>query len=114
MRKLLIVAVASLLWAPGPAGSTPSRHGPEGCQAFNPVQPRCSYTVTHTSATPITGVAGVGEWVVKVKRGRKTVTYSSPGYGEPTALEIAFKEGDKVTASAVSPGSGLSVGHIDP
>lgn len=114
MRKLLILAVSALVLAPGTSGSAEERRAPEGCQAFNPVQPSCTYTVTHTSATPVTGVAGVGDWVVKVKRGRQKLTFSSPNYGEPTAMEIAFKDGDKVTATALSPGSGLTVGHVDP
>ncbi|MGH2729485.1 MAG: hypothetical protein ACRDJI_02630 [Actinomycetota bacterium] len=111
MRKSVATAVmAGLLVIPVPAGA----RSDEGCQAQNPLQPTCSYTVTHTSSTPITGVAGAGDWIVKVKRGVKTLVYESPSDGSPTALEIAFKPGDKVKAEALTPGSGLTVGHVDP
>ncbi len=116
MRHLVIgVVLVGLLVPPLPAsGGALTGRSDEGCQAQNPLQPTCSYTVTHTSSTPITGVAGIGDWVVKVKRGKKTLTYKSPEDGSPTAMEIAFKVDDKVKAEALSAGSGLSVGHLDP
>lgn len=113
MRRLaIIVTSVGFLAGPMTAHGAPAA-SMEGCQAFNPGQPTCSYTVTHTPRTPITGVAGVGTWVVKVKRDGKTSKVESPANGQFWAVEIAFKPGDKVTAEALAPGSGLSVGHPD-
>jgi hypothetical protein len=110
MRRWLIVPIVVLAWSI----AAPASGGDEGCQAQNPLQPTCSYTVTHTSSTPVTGVGGVGEWVVFVKRGAQKLTFKSLPDGRPTMLEISFKIGDKVSAKAISPGSGLTVGHFDP
>jgi hypothetical protein len=113
MRRLgIIVTSVGLLAGPVTAHGAPAANS-EGCQAFNPGQPTCSFKVTHTSRTPITGVAGVGKWVVKVKRDGKSFTVKSPANGQFWATEIAFKPGDKVRAEALAPGSGLSVGHPD-
>jgi hypothetical protein len=112
MRRLLIMA--ALLAGLVPTGTANSTGlGDEGCRAMNPITPRCSYKVTHTSGTPITGVYGVGNWVVKVRRGGRTDTYQSLPDGRPTLYEIAFKVGDRVTGIALTPGSALEVGHVD-
>jgi hypothetical protein len=109
MRKVVVlVALASIAITP-----SLSHAEPEGCQAFNPGQPKCTYTVTHSGASPVTGIAGVGKWVVKIKVGRKTTTVKSPASGEPTEVTMTFKKGSKITATALSPGSGLIVGHVD-
>jgi hypothetical protein len=121
MRYVLVAVslfVAALPVASGAAPEQPSDREPEGCQAFNPGQPKCSYVVTHETDSPVTGVAGAGDWIVKVKRGKgkkKKVERisSSSSYGEPTTVEFQFREGDKVIAEALSPGSGLIVGHAD-
>jgi hypothetical protein len=86
----------------------------EGCEAQNPLSPTCSYTVTHTSATPFTGAGGIGDWFVIVTRGDETIKFKSLADGRPTFREISFKIGDEVKAKALSPGSGLTVGHFDP
>lgn len=78
-----------------PTASVGAHDGREGCQAMDPLQPKCSYTVTHTSETPITGVGGIGDWVVEIERGRKTIRIESPANGQLWMLEIAFKVGDK-------------------
>ena len=96
------------------ASASPASGGDEGCQAQDPLQPTCSYTVTHTSKTPVTGAGGIGDWVVTVTRGTKTFTVKSLPDGRPSFFEISFKIGDKVKAKALSPGSGLTVGHLDP
>jgi hypothetical protein len=122
MRRAWIGWGLVLTLALPPAATTasvlPAQREAEGCQAFNPGQPECSYTVTHSTDSPVTGVSGAGDWVVKIVRGKKkkrrtTETITSPASGEPTAIEYQFKPGDKVTATALSPGSGLIVGHAD-
>ena len=85
----------------------------EGCQVQNPVQPTCSYTVTHEGETPVSGIAAVGSWVVKIKVGKKTEVVKSPAAGEPTAVEMTIPSGAKVTMEALTPGSGGTVGHAD-
>ncbi len=107
MRKL-IVGIASTALALGafPAHSMP----PEGCEAVNPGQPVCKFKVTHDTAGPVSGVAGVGDWKVIVKHGKKKTVLKSPSSGDPIAQEHLFLAGDKVTAKALSPGSGLVVG----
>lgn len=117
MRRIAVASLIVALVAPGSSlAAMPAATGadePESCQAFNPGQPKCSYTVTHSTDSPVTGVAGVGTWVVKIKRGKKTITVKSPATGEPTAIEIQFRPKDKVTAVAATPGSALVVGHAD-
>jgi hypothetical protein len=83
---------------------------PEGCEAANPAQSTCTFTVMEDMSGPVAGVAGRGDWLVKVKRGKETIKLKSPAGGAPTAVEFLFRQGDKVTASALSPGSGLIVG----
>lgn len=116
MKKLMVAAVsAALLALPTTGGSaavvTVDRE-PEGCQAINPIQPKCTFTVTESMEGPIAGAAGYGTWVVKVKRGKKKVATIKPpgGYGEPYAEEYLYKKGDKVTVIAVSSGSGVTAG----
>ena len=82
----------------------------EGCQAFNPGQPTCTFTATRDNVTPVSGAAGRGDWVVIVKRGKQKLTYKSPSSGEPTASGFEILEGDKVTAKALTPGSGVTTG----
>lgn len=116
MGKIAVAAaVAALLWVPGAsqAAFVRSDREPEGCQAFNPGQPKCTWKFTHDTDSPVNGVAGMGTWIVKIKRGKKTEVIKSPAYGEPTAVEHAFRKGDKVVAIAKSAGSGLVVGHVD-
>jgi hypothetical protein len=117
MRKIVVAALMVSLVLPASSGAAFSPASgadePESCQAYNPGQPKCTYTVTHSTDSPVTGVAGVGTWIVKIKRGKKTITVKSPYTGEPTAIEIQFRPKDKVTAVAATPGSALVVGHAD-
>lgn len=85
----------------------------EGCQVLNPVQSDCSYNATHKGESPVTGVAGWGKWVVKIKVGKKTTVERSPSNGEPTTIEMFIPKGAKVTMKALTPGSGGTVGHVD-
>lgn len=115
MRKVLAALLAGALVLAlqvGAVGST-SITEPEGCQAVNPAQPTCSYTVTHTTESPVTGFAGVGNWAAKIKRGKKTTTVRSPATGEPTGITFEFEEGDKVSVTTLSPGSSVIAGHAD-
>lgn len=112
MRKLLVVASISGLIAL-PAITPTASASPESCEAVNPGQPKCSFTVTHETDSLVQGAAGVGKWVVKIKRGRQVIKLKSPASGEPTAIEFSYETGDKVTAVALSPGSGVAVGHAD-
>jgi len=113
MTKGTIVLAAVMLLAPSAAAGARSARSDEGCEAQNPLQPSCSFTVTHTSSTPVTGAGGIGDWIVIVKRGDETLKFESLPDGRPTMREISFKIGDKVTAKALSPGSGLTAGHFD-
>jgi hypothetical protein len=107
MRRLIVVTVAAaFVVGPAPAGSVP----PEGCEAVNPGAPVCKFKVTHNTTGPVSGVAGVGDWVVVARKGRRKTVLSSPAYGEPTAQDYLFKKGTRVKAKALSPGSALVVG----
>ena len=112
MRKL-VVALLTLGLFIGPAAGARTSKGREGCQAFDPLQPTCRFTVTHHAESPVTGIGGSGDWIVFVKRGDETLRYESPANGQVWLMEVAFRVGDKVTAKALSPGSGLTVGHED-
>jgi hypothetical protein len=84
---------------------------PEGCEAVNPVAPTCKFTVMEDMEGPVAGATGYGTWMVKIKRGKQKLSIQSPsGYGEPSAQEFLFEKGDKVTVTAVSPGSGVIAG----
>jgi hypothetical protein len=105
------IAVLALCLPAGVATAAPlEADAPEGCEAMNPVAPRCSFTVVESMEGPVAGAAGHGTWIVKVKRGKKVTTIKSPPSGEPTAIEFLYQAGDKVTALAVSPGSGVIAG----
>jgi hypothetical protein len=118
MRTIAIVASAALLsMIPGisTAHQLDDPREAEGCQVQNPAQPTCTYTATHSGDSPASGIAGVGSWVVKIKIGKKKKpeVIKSPATGEPTAVEMTIPEGAKVTMSALTPGSGGTVGHVD-
>lgn len=115
MRKTIVAALAAAALAVPTAGVNATGivvdREPEGCQALNPVQPTCTFTVTEDMEGPIAGAAGYGTWKVVVKRGKKTAaTLKSGASGEPTATEFLYEKGDKVTVTAVSPGSGVTAG----
>jgi hypothetical protein len=91
-------------------GIAGAHDAPEGCEAMNPAVPSCSFTVAESMSGPVSGVAGEGTWVVKVKRGKQKIKLNSPSGGAPFVIEFLFRAGDKVTAIAVSPGASLIVG----
>ena len=109
MRKLAIgMAVIGLVLGPTTAGAGPN----DSCTAVNPAQPQCTFTVTETATTPVTGAAGRGDWVVIVKRGKVKTAIKSPSSGEPTAISYTLVAGDKVTAKALSAGSAVIAGDL--
>jgi hypothetical protein len=110
---LAVSAAGALLIASGTAGAALRFDAAEGCQAFNPAQPTCSYTATHRGGSPVSGISGVGSWVVKIKVGKKIEVVKSPASGEPTVVEKVFEEGTKVSVTTLAPGSGVVVGHVD-
>ena len=111
MRKLMIgTAVIGLVLAPSAVGA---QGAPDDyCLAVNPVQPTCTFTVTDTATTPVTGAVGRGDWIVIVKRGKVKTALKSPSSGEPTATSYGLVAGDKVTAKALSPGSAVLTGDL--
>ena len=115
MKKLLaLVAMCALALPAAAQAATPDSREPEGCQAVNPGQPTCTYTVTHDNDSPVSGIAAIGQWQVTIQVGKKKTIEKSPSSGEPTTVTIAFPEGAKVTAKAISPGAVVIVGHVDP
>lgn len=116
MKKPIVVAtlISSLVVAGAPhAGAVRLDREVEGCQVQNPAQPTCTYTATHEGESPVSGIAAVGDWVVKIKVGKKTEVIESPSAGEPTVVEMTIPSGAKVTMEALSPGSSGTVGHVD-
>lgn len=109
MKKVLLLLSAALLIASVSAASaTALDDALEGCAAVNPGQPKCSFTAEGVDT--FGGVAGHGKWVVKVKVGKRTTSYKSPASGEPNGQQFMIPAGAKVTATAISTGSGLIVG----
>lgn len=108
MRKFVVaLLVGALCLIPIPmARSVP----PEGCEAVNPGMETCVLEITHPTAGPVSGVAGVGSWIVIVKRGKTKIKIKSPSSGEPTAVGQTYQTGDIVTAKALTAGSALVVG----
>lgn len=112
-RLLAIIAVIGLVGL-APASNASSRvKEAEGCQVANPVQPTCTFKVTHPAESPVAGIAGVGSWEVTVKAGKKVTKYKSPATGEPTVVEEVFPTGATVTMKALTPGSAGTAGHAD-
>ncbi len=103
MMLRLILAAAFVLTIPtAPVGAV------EGCTAVNPGQVTCRY---RAAATTDASATGVGSWIVTVKHGRRTTTYSPSGYyGEPTVETVSMRKGDIVTAKALSAGSSVAIG----
>lgn len=108
MRRLIVASLIATLWLiPLPvARSVP----PEGCEAVNPGMETCKLTITHPTTGPVSGVAGVGSWIVIVKRGKTKIKIKSPSSGEPTAVGQTFQTGDVIIGKALTPGSALAAG----
>ncbi len=115
MRKLFTILVLTALFVAPSASAHPTSapKSDEGCQAMNPLRSSCTFKVTHTSHSPVTGAAGWGSWLVTVKRGGETLEFEGAPDGRFWIVEISWKVGDKVTVEAVSPGSAVDAGHFD-
>ena len=107
-RATIATLVAAALLIPMSATAAP-----EGCGAANPGQKSCSFTVREAATVSEgSGFVGAGSWKVVIKRGKKTITIRSAGFDPSSpARTYSFKKGDKVTATALSPGSWVVAGH---
>ena len=109
LKLSIAVAISSALIASG--ASAIGRDDPESCQAINPAQPTCTFTVTSVSTSgTVTGAVGQGDWVVVVKR-KKVKMRFGPSSTEPEPVSFQYMVGDKVTATATSAGSWVVAGH---
>jgi hypothetical protein len=111
MKLSIAVAITTGLIASG--ASALDRDDPESCQAINPAQPTCSFTVTSVSTSgTVTGAVGQGDWIVVVKRkGQKAKMKISPSSTEPEPVAFQYVVGDKVTATVKSAGGWVIAGH---
>ena len=108
------IAVAALMVVATPGTTGAVTHPPEGCQAVNPGQETCTFTVAADAESPVSGAAGPGSWVVTVKRpGEKKPIVLKPDAGGGV-VEFTFQQGDKVTAKALSPGTFMTAGFVQP
>ncbi|MEA2477050.1 MAG: hypothetical protein QOC87_1249 [Actinomycetota bacterium] len=113
MRRVVFFATAfGLALTPVHVSAMTGRGPTDECLAVNPGQAQCSFTVTQDAATPVSGAAGRGSWIVTIKSGKVKTTLKSPSGGDPTALSYALKAGDKVTAKALTPGSAVVAGDL--
>ncbi len=109
LKVSVAVAMTTALLASG--ASALERDDPESCQAVNPAQPKCTFTVTSVSTSGvITGAVGQGDWVVVVKRKKEKFTIE-PSSTEPEPISFQYMVGDKVTATVNSPGGWVIAGH---
>ncbi len=109
LKTSIAVAISTGLLASG--ASAVGRDDPESCQAINPGQPKCTFTVTSVSTSDtITGAVGQGDWVVVVKRKKQKFTIAPSG-PEPEPISFQYMIGDKVTATVNSAGGWVIAGH---
>lgn len=111
MRNSLIGSVVVLALLVPATATQASKDDPESCYAFNPGQPKCTFTVTSGSSSgTVTGAVGEGDWVVVVKRGKQKIKFAPAG-SEPEPVAFDYEVGDKVTATVKSPGGFVLAGH---
>ena len=109
LKLSIAVAVSTGLITSGAAGL--ERDDPESCQAINPVQPTCTFTVTSGSTSgTVTGAVGQGDWIVVVKRKKAKIKFG-PTSTEPEPVSFEYMVGDKVTATVKSAGGWVIAGH---
>ena len=112
MKKIVLLLAAVALLAPAAQGASLTKE-PEGCQAFNPGQPTCTFTATMDAGSPVSGGIGSGSWVVKVKRpGEKKPIVFKPADPYGGFVEFAYREGDVVSAEALTPGTLMTAGSV--
>ena len=108
-RLSIAVVITGALIASG--ASAVERDDPESCQAINPAQPVCTFTVTSVSTSgTVTGAVGQGDWLVVVKRGKVKMKFG-PSTSEPEPVSFNYMVGDKVTATVKSAGGWVIAGH---
>lgn len=107
----LSIAIALSVGLISSGASALERDEPESCQAINPVQPICTFTVTSVSNSgTVTGAVGQGDWFVVVKRGKLKMKFA-PTSAEPEPVSFDYEIGDKVTATVKSAGGWVVAGH---
>lgn len=110
LKLPIAVAITSGLIASGAAALQPA-DDPESCQAYNPGQPKCKFTVTSVSTSgTVTGAVGMGDWVVVVKRGKVKMKFG-PSSTDPEPVAFQYEVGDKVTATVKSAPGWVIAGH---
>ena len=111
MRKAIVATLAAgALLVAVPSSAVESNKDPEACEAMNPAQPKCTFTVTSDSSSgTVTGAVGAGDWIVVIKRGKAKIKYTSPA--EPGPIAFDYEIGDKVTATVTSAGGWVIAGH---
>jgi hypothetical protein len=109
LRFAIAVALTTGLISTG--ASAMERDDAESCQAINPAQPKCTFTVTSESTSgTVTGAVGQGDWVVVVKRGKQKLKFM-PTSTDPEPVSFDYEVGDKVTATVKSAGGWVVAGH---
>ncbi|MEA2451608.1 MAG: hypothetical protein QOG04_318 [Actinomycetota bacterium] len=109
LKVAIAILVSTVLISSG--ASALERDEPESCQAINPVQPKCTFTVTSASTSgTVTGAVGQGDWIVVVKRGKTKMKFG-PTSTEPEPVSFDYVAGDKVTATVTSAGGWVVAGH---
>ena len=109
LKLSIAVAISIALIASG--ASAVQRDDPESCQAINPAQPTCTFTVTSVSTSgTVTGAVGQGDWVVVVKRKKVKMTFGPSGT-DPEPVSFQYMVGDRVTATVTSAGGWVIAGH---
>ena len=93
------------------SGTSVMARDPESCQAINPAQPKCTFTVTTLSTSnTVMGAVGQGDWIVVVKRKKAKLKFGPAGT-DPEPVSFQYMVGDKVTATALSAGAWVIAGH---
>jgi hypothetical protein len=106
---MLVAALVGLALG-APHATAGPQIAPEGCGAFNPGSPGCTYTAAAHGGIGGYGAAPAG-WTVTIERAGEPVpvVIRSAGGFETYACG-AIEPGDVVTAAA-NPGSGVTVGN---
>jgi hypothetical protein len=109
MGKAILLALSMILLTTSPGSG--AQVAEEGCQAVNPAQPKCSFTVTMDSTSGVvTGAVGQGEWTVLVKRGKEKIRFGPSG-SDPEPVSFDYAIGDKVTVVVKNAGGWVVAGH---
>jgi hypothetical protein len=106
--SILALLIVGLMASAAPGAEKKTE---EGCQAVNPGQPKCSFTIASGSTSGVvTGAVGQGDWSVLVKRGKQKIKFGPSGT-DPEAVSFAYEIGDKVSVNVKSTGGWVVAGH---